>query len=75
MKLDLIELHPLGPLQIREINEDGTYHRRVIEPVQPDGEAVDVSGEDAKIKAAAKKHWTATRVNKFRESQKAAIEE
>ena len=56
MQIDLIDPHPLGPIQVREVDEAGAYHRRVIEP------GADVSGEVPAIQAAASEHWTAERV-------------
>lgn len=56
MTLDLIDPHPLGPIQIREIDEAGAYHRRVIDP------GADVSAEVPAIRAAAAMHWTPERV-------------
>lgn len=56
MTLDEIELHPAGPVQIREITEAGLYHRRVILP----GE--DISSEVQAIRDACADHWTPERV-------------
>lgn len=63
MTLDLIDPHPLGPLQIREIDEAGAYHRRVIEP------GADVSGEAPAIQAAAAAHWTPERMAAWQAAQ------
>ena len=53
MKLDKIQVvgeHQL--LQIREINDDGQYHRRVLTPDS------DVSSESSKIQEKAEQLWT-----------------
>ncbi|MFZ2869921.1 hypothetical protein [Zavarzinia sp.] len=67
MTLDLIDPHPLGPLQIREVDGGGIYHRRVIEP------GADVSGEAPEIQAVAAAHWTLDRVAAWAAAQAQAI--
>ena len=53
MKLDKIEVHPIHKhLQIREITDDGGYHRRVLTP------DTDVSSEVQEIKDKAEELWT-----------------
>lgn len=66
MTLDLIDPHPLGPLQIREVDEAGAYHRRVIDP------GADVSAEAPAIQAAAATHWTSERVAAWSAARAAA---
>ncbi|PWR24992.1 hypothetical protein [Zavarzinia aquatilis] len=56
MLIDLIERHTLGPIQLREVDEAGDYHRRVISP------GADVSGETPEVQAACAEHWTPERV-------------
>lgn len=68
MTLDLIDPHPLGPIQIRETDEEGEYHRRVIEP------GADVSGEAQAIRDAAAAHWTPERIAAWEAAQEAVIE-
>ena len=53
MVLDLIEIATeFKHLQIREITDDGGYHRRVITPDE------DVSGEVQEIQDKAEAEWT-----------------
>ena len=53
MKLNKIEVATdFKHLQIREITDNGKYHRRVITP------DMNVSGEDAKIQESAESLWT-----------------
>ena len=52
-KLNKIEVHPIHKhLQIREIKEDGGYHRRVLSP------DMDVSSEVQEIQDKAEELWT-----------------
>jgi hypothetical protein len=52
-KLDKIEIaSEYKHLQIREIKEDGGYHRKVLTC------DMDISGEDSKIQEQAEKLWT-----------------
>ena len=52
MKLDTIEVAPFNQLQIREIRDDGGYHRKVLSP------DMDVSSEDPKVQELAEELWT-----------------
>ena len=53
MKLDIIEIvSDYKHLQIREITDDGGYHRRVLTP------DMDVSGEVQEIQDKAEELWT-----------------
>ena len=52
MKLDTIEVVAFNQLQIREIRDDGGYHRKVLSP------DMDVSSEDPKVQELAEKLWT-----------------
>ena len=53
MKLDIIEIvSDYKHLQIREITDDGGYHRRVLTP------DMDVSGEVQEIQDKAETEWT-----------------
>ena len=66
MKLDKIEI--VGEhkqLQIREIKEDGGFHRRVLSPDS------DVSSESSEIQEKAEQLWT----NELKDSWSASQEE
>ena len=53
MKLDKIEVDNLyKQLHIREVNDEGRYHRKVLNP------DMDVSGEDERIQEQAANLWT-----------------
>ena len=52
MKLDTIEVVAFNQLQIREIRDDGGYHRKVLSP------DMDVSSEDPKVQELTEKLWT-----------------
>ena len=52
MKLDTIEVTTFNQLQIREIRDDGGYHRKVLSP------DMDVSSEDPKVQELAEELWT-----------------
>ena len=53
MKLDEVKvITEFKQLQIREIQDDGRYHRKIITP------DMDVSGEDQKIQDLAQELWT-----------------
>ncbi|PWR24586.1 hypothetical protein DKG74_07210 [Zavarzinia aquatilis] len=62
----MIDRHPIGPIQIREIDEAGDYHRRVILP------GADISAEPAEVQAACADHWTAERVAVWKSAQSLA---
>lgn len=65
MTVDLIDLHPLGPIQIREVDADGVYHRRVINP------GAIVTGEPQAIQDACLGHWTPERLTAWADAQAA----
>tara|TARA_B100001250_G_scaffold260224_1_gene224126 strand:+ start:8005 stop:8238 length:234 start_codon:yes stop_codon:yes gene_type:complete len=66
MKLDKIQVvGEHNQLQIREINDDGKYHRRVLSPDS------DVSSESSEIQEKAEQLWT----NELKDSWSASQEE
>ena len=52
MKLDKIDVTKFNQFEIREIRDDGGYHRKVLSP------DMDVSSEDPKVQELAEKLWT-----------------